>query len=129
MPEFELEESVGRRNGSVPVLPAPAGGLPNVNGDERILIQQILAELDVYYTAVKEFAEEEPDIVLQQVAAFSGRLCEIRARLQRIGSVRANQLRTREVDPLMEQLDFQFRIASRLISMREFEFKASGGGV
>jgi hypothetical protein len=129
MPEFELEESLDRRNGVVPILPAPNRGVPNVHADERVALQQYLAELDVYYQALKVFAEQEPDMVLQQVAAFSGRLCEIRARLQRMGTTRANQLRTREVDPLMEQMDFQFRIASRLLSMREFEFKASGGGV
>lgn len=126
MAEITLEE--GSRNGSVPVLPRPTVGA-GVSGDERSVIQGYIAELDVYYEALKAFAEQEPDMVLQQVAAFSGRLCEIRARLQRIGSTRANQFRTREVDPLMEQLDFQFRIASRQMSFREFEFKASGGGV
>lgn len=128
MPEFELEEStVVRRNGSVPVLPAPT--LSNVSSDERGLLQAYLSELDVYYEAVKEFHGQEPDIVMQQIAAFSGRLCEIRAKLQRIGSTRANQLRTREVDPLMDQMNFQYTIASRLQSVREHEFKMSGGGV
>lgn len=127
MPEFELEESY-QRGGSVPVLPSPSN-LSLVTGDERVVLQQYLAELDVYYTAIKDFADQEPDVVMQQIAAFSGRLCEIRGRLQRIGSVKANQLRTREVDPMVEQLNFQYGIASRLHSMREFEFKASGGGV
>jgi len=127
MAEFQLEESAAR-NGSVPVLPSPAS-VPNVATDERTMLQAWIAELDVYYEAVKSFAEQEPDMVMQQIAAFSGRLCEIRARLQRMGSALANKLRTREVDPLMEQLNFQYQIASRLHSMREFEFKASGGGV
>lgn len=99
-----------------------------MGADERVTLQAYLAELDLYYVAVKKFADQEPDEVLQQVAAFSARLCEMRARLQRSGSVKANQMRTREVDPLVEQLDFQFKIASRLLSMREFEFRASGGG-
>lgn len=133
MPEFQLEELEADtgRSGNVPVLP-PLGAtpMPNAaNGDERVILQAYIAELDLYYEAVKAFANQEPDEVLQQIAAFTARLCEIRARLQRSGSAIANKLRTREVEPLMEQLDFQFRIGSRLQAIREFDFKASGGGV
>lgn len=130
MATFELEATDMGRSGSIPVLP-PVGALPTPNGaaDERVVLQAYLSELDVYYEAVKGFASQEPDEVMQQIAAFSARLCEIRARLQRSGSTLAAKLRTREVEPLMEQCDIQFRIASRLQAIREFDFKASGGGV
>ncbi len=126
--EFVLEESTARRNGQTPVLSRPsAPWAPDQN--ERSVLQAYLAELDMYYEAVKGFADEEPDLVLNQIAAFSARLTEIRARLNRSDSAKANQLRIKEIDPLMTQLDFQFRLASRRISSREFEFRLSGGGV
>lgn len=109
-------------NGSTPVL-AQAGA------DERAVLQRYLKELDEYYVVVKDFHSGEPAEVLQLVAGISGRLCEMRALLQRSGSTLAAKLRTREVEPLMDQLDLQFRIASRLLSVKDFEFRASGGGV
>lgn len=127
--ELELQEATGYRNrGQVPVLPpvAPASR-PAATSDDRTVIQNYLAELDVYYAAIKGFSEQEPDLVMQQVSAYSARLLEIRGMLQRMGSTRASQLRTREVEPMMEQLEFQFKIASRRISDREFDFRLSGG--
>lgn len=129
MAEFEVVDVSGRT--AAPRLPTPSvtsGSVP-VNGDERAALQALRDELDGYYKAVKTFSEQEPDVVLQQIAGYSARLCELRALLQRNGSIKANQFRTREVDPLMEQLDFQFKIASRLLSAREFDFRLSGGGV
>lgn len=125
--ELEVEAANGHRGGQSPVLPPVASF--QQHGDERAMLQQFLTELNVYYTAVKLFAEQEPDHVLQQVAAYSARLVEIRATLHRSTSALAQKLRTKEVDPLLEHLDFQFRIASRQQSIREHDFKASGGGV
>lgn len=127
---FLLEEAVipPRPVGQTPVLSRP-GTAWAPDGNERSTLAQYLAELDLYYEAVKTFADDEPDLVLQQIAAFSGRLTEIRARLNRSGSANANQLRIKEIDPLLSHLDFQFRIASRRLSSRDMEFRLSGGGV
>lgn len=126
MAEFELEDGAGTRRGSTPVLP-PASGIPGLTLDERSQLQAYLHELDQYYAMIKNFEHEEPDVVLLACSGISARLTEIRAKLQRSGSARATQLRTREIDPLIEEIREQFKIHSRILSAREFDFKLSGG--
>lgn len=86
-------------------------------------------ELDEYRQAVANFPNAEPSDILVTLSGVSGRLAEIRADLWRSNTQRATALRTREVDPLRDELDFQFRITSRRIALLEWEFKISGGAV
>lgn len=90
-------------------------------------LDKLRAELDSYYSIVVQYAEMEPDQVLISVSGISGRLMEIRAHLHRSGSARAQKLRTTEIEPLLQHLDSQFRIHSRLLSARELDFRLSGG--
>lgn len=88
-----------------------------------------MLELDEIYSEIAGFPGMEPDQVLLSCSGWLARLVGIRADLQRSGSHRANALRTKEIDPLMEGLDMQFKIHSRLISVRELDFKVSGAQV
>jgi hypothetical protein len=69
----------------------------------------------------------DPSDVLARISGIAGRLAEIRAQLYRLNTQRCTALRTREVDPLREDLDLQFRIHSRRIALLEWELKLSGG--
>lgn len=88
-----------------------------------------MVELDDIYAALPDFPNMEPDQVLLFISGWLARLTGIRAVLQRSGSTRANSLRTKEIDPLIDALDQQFKIHSRLIAMRELDFKVSGAQV
>lgn len=129
MATFECQESgiPAQVNGmTTAVAPRPTNAVPVPDG-ERAFLLNCKNEIDTYYKAVKLFHEQEPDEVLRQVSAFTARLLEIRSRLMRSGGVQSTQFRTRELDPLMENLDLQWKLHSRLHSFREFDYKASGG--
>jgi hypothetical protein len=96
---------------------------------ESALVVSYLSELDQMRSTVVSFRSMDPSDVLSEISGISGRLAEIRANLQRVNSQRCTALRTREVDPLREELDLQFRVWSRKIALMEWELKMSGGGI
>lgn len=93
----------------------------------RSLIGQVSSEIDEYLMLAQTFSREEPDEVLRHVSAVTARLSYLRVALIREGGARANKLRTQELDPLMENLDLQFKIASRLLTSRQFDFEVTRG--
>lgn len=86
-----------------------------------------MAELDGMRSVVVDYVNRDPSDVLLSISGLSGRLTEIRADLQRSSSQMCTALRTREVDPLREELELQFRVWSRRIALLEWELKLSGG--
>lgn len=110
-------------------------GSQNTNGAARVvvrpsvLIETFEAELDEMRAKVSRFPDEDPADVLATISGIAGRLAEIRAQLHRDNSQRCSQLRTREVDPLRDDLDLQFKIWSRKIALMEWELRMSGGGI
>lgn len=98
-----------------------------VREDERSAVAALRRELDEYYEMVKSFHHTEPDQVLLQISGISARLVEMRAVLQRSGSQRGNRFRTTEIDPLLENLRLQATLHSRLIAVRDLDFRLSGG--
>jgi hypothetical protein len=107
------------------VAPANTSEAP-VHPDDAPLLK-FRSELDRYYAEILSYQGMEPDQVMISVSGISARLTGIRAQLCRSPSQRANRLRTSEVDPLLEQLDLQFRIHSRLLAMRQFDFEVTRG--
>jgi hypothetical protein len=53
----------------------------------------------------------------------------MRAQLQRSNTQRSTALRSREVDPLRDELDLQFKIHSRRIALMEWEARLAGGAI
>lgn len=143
MAEFELEEAgPARRNGADPVVALTQVGtsappsqlpqrppqcLPTFSQDERKVLSGYAAELDTYYAGMATFEGMEPDEVMARLAAMVARLTEIRARLHRLGTTRATQLRTKEIDPLLDSLRILFQIHSRLLSSRQMEWDMARG--
>jgi hypothetical protein len=105
--------------------------LTNGNGTsaESTLLTTYLPELDQMRVTIMSFRDMDPSDVLSEISGISGRLAEMRAILQRSNSQRCTALRTREVDPLREELDLQFRVWSRKIALMEWELRMSGGGI
>lgn len=90
---------------------------------------QVETELDDMRQQVRAFPDQDPSDVLMVISGIVGRLAEIRAWLYRDNSQRCTQIRTREVDPLRDDLDLQFKLHSRRIALMEWELRLSGGGV
>lgn len=77
-------------------------------------------ELDGVMVAVRGFHTREPDQVMREIAAYSARLTELANLLVRVEGTRREyrQLRTLQIERLLNELDRQFKIASRLVEMR-----------
>jgi hypothetical protein len=94
---------------------------------ERKMVAGYMTELDLRRSSNTDLPNIDPSDVLARISGIAGRLAEIRAQLYRLNTQRCTALRTREVDPLREDLDLQFRIHSRRIALLEWELKLSGG--
>ncbi|QBQ74859.1 hypothetical protein [Caudovirales GX15bay] len=120
---FELEEhpqvAARKLNGAT----VGARGTPGAG-----LVAQYMPELDEMRERIQRFPAIDPSDVLAELSAISGRLAEMRAQLYRDNSQRAQALRTREIDPLREECEMQFKIHSRRIALMEWELRMSGGG-
>ena len=90
---------------------------------------EVEAELDAMLAMVREFWQQEPDMVMRQIAGLSARCTELWVHLHRIeGRDRTyKQIRTLQCTPLLEELDRQFRIASRQVEIRRQDIDTARG--
>lgn len=94
---------------------------------KKDLITNWQVELDTYYRVMQQLGAMDPSEVMLRLSSWSARASEIRSQLVRVDSRRTTAFRTREVDPFLEECDRQFKIHSRLQSLRELEWKMQGG--
>lgn len=76
-------------------------------------------ELDGIALAVRAFALKQPDQIMRECAAYSARLTELTVLLHRHESSDRQYLRvrTQQVEKYLQELDRQFKIASRLVEV------------
>ena len=86
----------------------------------------IQAEIDDYLVRLKNLNSLPPSEVFQTLSAISARMAEIRNRLVRVENRRFTALRTKEVDPLIDEVDRQFKFHSRIHAVRDSEMRLSG---
>jgi hypothetical protein len=86
------------------------------------------AEIDSYYEAMALFGQMDLGEILMRLAAISARASGVRSQVVRTESRRMAAFRSRELDPLIEEVDRQFKIWSRLQSVRSMEWDMSRGG-
>lgn len=94
---------------------------------EGDLLASTLKELREYHQMNQAFSSMEPDDVLVQISAITARLTYLRACLMDSGGQRAAKIRTSNLDPLMMNLELQFRIASRRLTSHQFDFEVTRG--
>lgn len=87
------------------------------------------SELDSFYAQMRKFESMHVQDVFMCLSAFSARAAEIRTQLCRDDSRKALSFRTKEVEPFLNDCEFQFKVHSRNQSVREMEFKLSGGAI
>lgn len=82
--------------------------------------EQIEGELDAVMFTIREFWTQEPDQVMAHIAAITSRLTELEVLLHRVETRdrQFKQIRTMQVQKILDECDRQFKIASRLVEVR-----------
>lgn len=112
--------------------PAPAqlsGPGLTVRTAEQAFVDSTRSELDGYFVGLKQLSRMPGEEVFVWLSGVSARLCELRIYLWRSESRRLAALRSREVDPLIEEIDRQFKFHSRLVAERQLEWDHSKGQI
>jgi len=92
-------------------------------------VNQARQEVDDAFKDMEAFHQMEPDEIMRRAGGHSARLSYLRVRAMRIEDFKRQwkDVRVRELEPALEQLEHQFTIASRLHSVREFDYKLESG--
>lgn len=93
---------------------------------ESSVIRALQGELDAYYVQMRGFQREDVTDIFMALAAFTARASEVRSHLSRQFSKRIDSFRTKELDPFIDECDRQFRVWSRMQSVRQMEADLSG---
>lgn len=118
--------------------PAGASAAPGAIGapDTSIVIAElggsidsIRGEIDDAFKDMGTFLNREPDEIMRMASSHSARLSYIRVQALRIEDQYrpAHQLRVRELEPCLEELQKQWSHGSRLHSVRELDWKIESG--
>lgn len=90
--------------------------------------QAVEDEVDVMLGSVRQFWSMEPDQRMRLITAMSARCTELCVHLHRLEGRREwRQLRTMQVDRLLNELDRQFKVASREIEVRRQDIELTRG--
>lgn len=126
MPQYVLDGEVDEGEDIFADADDPALGLP-LKGDDPYKV--VRAEVDRYCKGLRRLNEMDPSEVFQKLSSISARLSEIRIRLLRVEGRKPAALRTKEIDPLLEEVDRQFKFHSRLQATREMDASLIRGQV
>jgi hypothetical protein len=79
--------------------------------------EEIQEELDGIARSIRTFHLKQPDQVMRESGAYSARLTELRVLLHRVESTdrQYTRVRTQQVERWLDEIDRQFKIASRLL--------------
>lgn len=92
-------------------------------------INEVRSEIDDAFLDAKTFKDREPDEIMRLAGGHSARLSELRVKIMRIEDMHPQwrNVRTKEIEPTLEELQRQYQIASRLHSVRELDWKMESG--
>lgn len=91
--------------------------------------EAVEAEIDHMLSEVRGFWCLEPDEAMRVCAGFSARCTELYVHLHRVeGRQREwRQIRTQQIVPLLDELERQFKIASRSVELRRQDLEVLRG--
>lgn len=91
--------------------------------------QQVEDELDGMAVDIRSFWSYSPDLVLRKAAAYTARLTELYVLLNRAEATDRQyiRLRTQQVQEWLQELDRQFKVASRLIEVSRQDIEVQRG--
>lgn len=88
-------------------------------------------ELDGIALSVRGFFRKQPDVVMREIAAYSARLSELYVLLHRAEgsgySAQYVRIRTQQVEIWRDELETQFKIASRTVEIYRQDLAMTGG--
>jgi hypothetical protein len=92
--------------------------------------QEVKDECDRINAAMHEFWKQEPDWVMRALNALSTRLTELYRLLYRaeVSMREYTRIRTMDVQPLLDEVDRQFKNQSRLLEARRQDLALDGIG-
>jgi hypothetical protein len=131
MAKTQLVTNLTGPPGTSPVPAGPRLNTADVDPTVGASIDQVRGEIDDSFADMRDFYTKEPDEIIRLCSGHSARLSELRVRIQRVEDMRREwrNVRTREIEPALEELERQYVSASRLHSIRELDFRLSGGQV
>jgi hypothetical protein len=90
---------------------------------------QIEGELDGILVVIRDFWTMEPDQVMAHCASLTARLTELEVLLHRVEARdrQFKQIRTMQVQKILDEVDRQFKIASRLVEVRRQDIESLRG--
>lgn len=91
--------------------------------------EEIQQELDGIAAAVRTFPMKQPDQVMREAAAYMARLTELCVLLHRVESTdrQYTRVRTQQVERWQKELEFQFKVASRLVEVMRQDLDLAKG--
>jgi hypothetical protein len=94
---------------------------------------QLLLELAGVKAAIRTWHNKQPDEVIREASAYSARLTELWTELRLLetgGNREFTQMRTMQVQPVLDEVDRQFKFAQSRITMQrlDVEMITRGGG-
>lgn len=95
----------------------------------HLSIDQVRVEVDDAFKHMNEFHNLEPDEIMRYASGYSARLSYIRVQAMRVEDWDRpwKNVRMRELEPCIEELREQWKNASRLLSVRELDWKMESG--
>lgn len=90
---------------------------------------EIEGELDLIAGSIRTFHRMQPDQVMRYCAGFSARLTEMAVLLHRVESTNRQytRVRTQQVQRYLDELERQFKVASRLVEVLRQDLALIGG--
>lgn len=89
-------------------------------------VAQWRLEMDEHLRMMVQWHQEEPSLVLEEISSIAARLIEIRCQVVRSESRAMQAFRTKELDPVLAQVEFQFKVTSRRLSSQTLDWETSG---
>lgn len=92
-------------------------------------IDSVRSEIDDAFADMKNFIQNEPDYIMRIASGHSARLSELRVKIMRVEDYQREwrNVREREIEPCISELERQWKNASRLQSCRELDWKMESG--
>lgn len=84
-------------------------------------------ELFGYLKEIKTFCSRSPDEVFLTISSITARLTELKVQALMEGSHKANSVLSKQITPILEELERQFRVHSRLQSVRQQDWDIAKG--
>lgn len=105
---------------------SPALLLPTSVGSR----DELLLELALIKAAVRGWWQKQPDQVIREASAYSARLTELWTELRLLEQYNREytQLRTMQVQPVLEEVDRQYKFAQSRIAMARQDIDLLRGG-